>query len=118
MQRNGKLGSDCVERVELLMKKSGVQEKCLNEQNCRITKWKVVQGRSGRQTDWGNISESWIPHVIPKIEMSNWQATLAAYLLARICSVLFDYREKGMLGKLATLSTQVRAGIQGTISDE
>jgi len=35
MQRNGKLGSDCVERVELLMKKSGVQEKCLNEQELK-----------------------------------------------------------------------------------
>jgi hypothetical protein len=55
--------------------------------------------------------------VIPKIEMSDWQATLAAYR-ARICSVLFDNREMGMLVKLATLSTQVRAGIQGTVSDE
>jgi hypothetical protein len=52
--------------------------------------------------------------VIPKIEMSDWQATLAAYL-ARVCSVLFDNREKGMLVKLATLSTQVRAGIQGNL---
>ena len=78
-----------------------------------------MQGRSGRQTDWGNISESWIPHVIPKIEMSDWQATLAAYsYFARICSVLFDNKEMGMLVKLATLSTQVRAGIQGTVSDE
>jgi hypothetical protein len=118
MQRNGKLGSDCVERVELLMKKSGVLEKCLNEQELKDHKveggarpiWKA--NRLGQHLRW------WMPHVIPKIEMSDWQATLAAYLLARICSVLFDNREKGMLVKLATLSTQVRAGIQGTISDE
>jgi hypothetical protein len=50
-------------------------------------------------------------------EMSDWQPTLAAYL-ARICSVLLENREMGMLVKLATLSTQVRAGIQGAISDE
>jgi hypothetical protein len=64
MQRNGKPGSDCVERVELLMKNLGFRKNVST--NRRITKWKVVQGRSGRQTDWGNISESLDPHVIPK----------------------------------------------------
>jgi hypothetical protein len=53
-------------------------------------------GRSGRQTDWGNISESWIRHVIPKIEMRDSQVSISA----RICSVLFDNRENRMLAKL------------------
>jgi hypothetical protein len=111
MQRNGKLGSDCVERVELLMKNLGFRKNVSTNRTegsqsgrCVRSIWKANRlGQHLRIVD---------PACDPENEMSDWQATLASYL-ARVSSVLFDNREKGMLVKLATLSTQVRAGIQG-----